>query len=201
MSRSSLTRKIDFFPNYRKDLFEAYKLAKFLKCPKTRHVQQPDTAVRQQKRHLSLSVVFIMIELADYYEVDIRELLSGERKSEQMNNELKDTLVMVADYTEEEKNKILNKVFTYGATSTVAFISLLIMFAFNLYTKSEWLNDLFVVLIYIGGAFSISTVLAGLQLQGKMSKERLKKITKIALPVCAGLMVILSVFIYFIINT
>ena len=182
------------------------KLARIRKSPKIRHVQQPDTAVRQQKRHLSLSVVFmpdisIMIELADYYEVDIRELLSGERKSEQMNNELKDTLVMVADYTEEEKNKILNKVFTYGATSTVAFISLLIMFAFNLYTKSEWLNDLFVLLIYIGGAFSISTVLAGLQLQGKMSKERLKKITKIALPVCAGLMVILSVFIYFIINT
>lgn len=145
--------------------------------------------------------ISIMIELADYYEVDIRELLSGERKSEQMNNELKETLVMVADYTEEEKNKILNRVFTYGATSTAAFISVLIMIDFNLYTKSEWLNDLFVVLIYIGGAFSFSTALSGLQLQGKMSKERLKKITKTTLPVCAGLMVILSVFIYFIINT
>lgn len=88
-----------------------------------------------------------------------------------------------------------------GAASAVAFISLLIMYAFNLYTKSEWLNDLFVILIYIGGTFSISTVLAGLQLQGKMSKERLKKITKIALPVCAVLMVILMVCIYFIMST
>ena len=50
-------------------------------------------------------------------------------------SKLKETLVMVADYTEEEKNKILNKVFTYGAVSTVAFISLLIMFAFNLTKK------------------------------------------------------------------
>ena len=88
-----------------------------------------------------------------------------------------------------------------GAASAAAFISLLIMYAFNLYTKSEWLNDLFVILIYIGGTFSISTVLAGLQLQGKMSKERLKKITKIALPVCAVLMVILMVCIYFIMST
>ena len=144
--------------------------------------------------------ISIMIELADYYEVDLRELLSGERKSENMNNELKETLTMVADYTEEDKNKILNKVFLYGVTSTAAFVSLLIMFAFNLYTKSEWLNDLFVILIYIGGAFSISTVFSGLQLQGKMSKERIKKISKIALPVCIGLMALLSVFIYFIIN-
>lgn len=142
--------------------------------------------------------ISIMIELADYYEVDLRDLLSGERKSEKMNNELKETLEMVADYTEGEKNNILNKVFMCGATSTAAFIILLIMYAFNLYTKSEWLNDLFVILIYIGGAFSISTVLAGLQLQGKMSKERLKKITKITLPVCAVLMVILMVCIYFI---
>ena len=145
--------------------------------------------------------ISIMIELADYYEVDLRELLSGERKSEKMNNELKETLVMVADYTEGEKNNILNKVFMCGAASAAAFISLLIMYAFNLYTKSEWLNDLFVILIYIGGAFSISTVLSGLQLQGKMSKERLKKITKIALPVCAVLMVILMVCIYFIMST
>lgn len=144
--------------------------------------------------------ISIMIELADYYEVDLRELLSGERKSENMNTEIKETLAMVADYTEEDKNKILNKVFLYGVTSTAAFVSLLIMFAFNLYTKSEWLNDLFVILIYIGGAFSISTVFSGLQLQGKMSKERIKKITKIALPVCIGLMALLCVFIYFIIN-
>lgn len=144
--------------------------------------------------------ISIMIELADYYEVDLRELLSGERKSENMNTEIKETLAMVADYTEEDKNKILNKVFLYGVTSTAAFVSLLIMFAFNLYTKSEWLNDLFVILIYIGGAFSISTVFSGLQLQGKMSKERIKKITKIALPVCIGLMALLVVFIYFIFN-
>ena len=45
--------------------------------------------------------ISIMIELADFYDIDIRELLSGERKSDKMDENLKETLVMVADYTEE----------------------------------------------------------------------------------------------------
>ncbi len=142
--------------------------------------------------------ISIMIELADYYDVDLRDLLSGERKSEEMNKELKETLVMVADYTEEEKNNILNKVFLYGVASTAAFIILLVMYMFNLYSKPGFMGDLFIYMLYIGGIFSISTVLAGLQLQGRMSKERLKKITKIALPVCIALMIVLSVVIYFV---
>ena len=44
----------------------------------------------------------IMIELADYYDIDIKELLNGERKSE-MDKELKETLKTVADYTDIQK--------------------------------------------------------------------------------------------------
>ena len=52
----------------------------------------------------------ILIELADFYEVDIREILDGERKSEKMENETKETLQKVAKYAEEEKKKaVLNR--------------------------------------------------------------------------------------------
>ena len=37
-----------------------------------------------------------LIELASFYDVDIREIIDGERKSENMNNETKDTLKKVA---------------------------------------------------------------------------------------------------------
>ena len=144
--------------------------------------------------------ISLMIELADYYDVDLRELLNGERKSEKMDKDLKETLVMVADYTAEERNSLLNKVFLYGAASTAAFVILMVMYMFNLYLKTEFMNDLFVIMLYIGGAFSISTAIAGLQLQGRMSKERLAKIRKILLPVCAILMVVLSILIYFVIS-
>ena len=46
----------------------------------------------------------ILVELADFYDVDIREIIDGERKSEIMNAETKDTLKKVAEYT-AEKNK------------------------------------------------------------------------------------------------
>ena len=45
----------------------------------------------------------ILIELADYYAVDVREIIDGERKSETMEKEAKETLLKVADYADLEK--------------------------------------------------------------------------------------------------
>ena len=58
-----------------------------------------------------------LIEMADYYEIDLRELLDGERKSEKMNEELKETVLKVAEYSNSEKEvkrKKLNKCFIIG---------------------------------------------------------------------------------------
>ena len=41
----------------------------------------------------------ILIEMADFYEVVIRELIDVERKSEMMNKEMKETVLKVADYS------------------------------------------------------------------------------------------------------
>lgn len=46
-----------------------------------------------------------LIELADFYDVDIREIIDGERKNENMDSETKDTLKRVAEYATEESNK------------------------------------------------------------------------------------------------
>lgn len=47
----------------------------------------------------------ILIQIAEYYDVEIKELLNGERKSENMDNELKETLLKVADYSELQKQR------------------------------------------------------------------------------------------------
>ena len=49
----------------------------------------------------------LLIVMADYYEVDLRELLDGERKSEKMNKELEETVVKAADYSNEEKHRLM----------------------------------------------------------------------------------------------
>ena len=51
----------------------------------------------------------ILVELADYYEVDIKEIIDGERKSESMKKEEKETLRKVADYAEVEKKLVVKR--------------------------------------------------------------------------------------------
>ena len=51
----------------------------------------------------------VLIELADYYEVEIREILSGERSQKPMNPETKDTLMDIADYNSIEKQRLARR--------------------------------------------------------------------------------------------
>lgn len=48
----------------------------------------------------------LLIDLADLYEVDLRELLDGERKDSKMDKELEETVLKVADYSNAEKEKL-----------------------------------------------------------------------------------------------
>ena len=47
----------------------------------------------------------VLIEIADYYEIELRELLDGERKSEKMNKELEETVLKAVDYTTTETQR------------------------------------------------------------------------------------------------
>ena len=53
--------------------------------------------------------VVLLIEIADFFEVDIREIIDGQRKSENMDKE-KETLKKVAEYADTEKAKLKKKV-------------------------------------------------------------------------------------------
>lgn len=52
----------------------------------------------------------ILIEISDYYEIELRELLDGERKSGNMNKEMEETVLKAADYTNTEASKVTQKV-------------------------------------------------------------------------------------------
>ncbi|MBQ8194442.1 MAG: helix-turn-helix transcriptional regulator [Oscillospiraceae bacterium] len=49
----------------------------------------------------------ILVELAEFYDVDIKEIIDGARKSEMMNEEVKEVAVKMADYAVEQKSKLL----------------------------------------------------------------------------------------------
>ena len=50
-----------------------------------------------------------LIDLADFYDVDIREIIDGERKENNMDKETKETLQKVAEYAEEENKRLNNR--------------------------------------------------------------------------------------------
>lgn len=51
----------------------------------------------------------VLIYISDYYEINLRELLDGERKSEKMNKEFEETILKAVDYTNTEAEKYNTK--------------------------------------------------------------------------------------------
>ena len=102
----------------------------------------------------------MLIELADFYNVDIREIIDGERKSEIMNNETKDTLKKVAEYAVEEKEQRRKPL--YRATGGVAFFLMIAVLLFARETKGLLngivSNDVCGMIMVICVIVSISTV-------------------------------------------
>ena len=66
-------------------------------------------SVSRWENGITMPELGILVELANYYEVDIKELKDGERKSESMNSETKETLQKAADYAEAEKKLVVKR--------------------------------------------------------------------------------------------
>lgn len=64
----------------------------------------------------------ILVEIADYYNVELREIFNGERKDDKMNNELKETMKQAAEYNNIEKKRASKIILIYlivGITSLI----------------------------------------------------------------------------------
>ena len=100
--------------------------------------------------------ISVLIELADYYDVDLREILNGERKADNMNEDLKQTLDMVADYTNEEKKKLVNSLYSIIWTCIVAFGILMLINVFHLTRESTTWDTTAIFCSAIGLCYAVS---------------------------------------------
>ena len=135
--------------------------------------------------------ISIIIELADFYDVDIREIIHGERKSENMDKELKDTLVTVADYTNNENGKIMQSAVNMAIITSVIFgIVTPIIFYFYFLIDNLLLN-----LVAIGTSSGMLycglSMLRLLEMNEKISKKS-HKVSAILI-VCVGLYTMIPV--------
>ena len=70
----------------------------------------------------------ILVELADFYDVDLKEIFAGERNQNMMNEEEKDTLKQAAAYTERRKKKNMRRMhilFIIGCISMACYLLIL----------------------------------------------------------------------------
>ena len=141
--------------------------------------------------------ISLLIELADFYEIEIRDLLSGERKRETMNENMKETLVMVADYTNAEKEKLTKSLFAMTAASAAAFGLLAVIVVFHLYRVSDFFDAMAVFLTVIGLIYSVTCHVRMKQLAGKMDKQKHRKFVIAAVLACVGFGILAILMILF----
>lgn len=136
--------------------------------------------------------ISIIIELADFYDVDIREIICGERKSENMDKELKDTLVTVADYTNNENEKIMQSAVNMTIITSVIF-AIVTPIIFYLYILTD---NLLLNIVAIGTAFGMLycglSMLRLLEMNEKISKKshKISAILIIGVGLCSMIPVI-----------
>lgn len=124
--------------------------------------------------------ISVLIMLSEFYDVDIREIIDGERKTENMNEETKDTLVKVAEYTAAEKEKILKQLLY---NTIIAFLSVVAVFI-ALPFQTEEISYTVILFIQIGIIMTGTSIINILQIKGSMNKNKLKKLRRIGIPVC-----------------
>lgn len=72
----------------------------------------------------------LLIQIADMYDVDLRELLNGERERTAMTQEMREAVRGVAEYSNYEKSKITRRIhwiFLAGIACFVVYLALDIM--------------------------------------------------------------------------
>ena len=107
----------------------------------------------------NLPDVGTLIELADFYDVDIREIIDGERKGENMDKETKDTLKKVAAYAveQERERKPAGLYFAYGVSILVLLFAVLIVCETNPNVAGflPMLRTVLIVGMLLCGAFAV----------------------------------------------
>ena len=99
----------------------------------------------------------MLVELADYYDVDMNEIFHGERRNETMDAELKDTLLQASEYSEGIKKKIIKRMHLLFIGGCIAFLFYLVV----LFIEPEQTSNLFDFVKGVSLGISFGMVIVG----------------------------------------
>ncbi|MGN0169463.1 MAG: helix-turn-helix domain-containing protein [Lachnospiraceae bacterium] len=71
--------------------------------------------------------ISLLTEIAELYEVSIPEIINGERKSENMNEEVRETAEVMATYANSEKENMIKSIRNESIIGTIAIVILAVL--------------------------------------------------------------------------
>ena len=90
-----------------------------------KHFNVSNRTVSRWETGSNLPDISLLVEIADFYDVDVREIIDGERKSEMMDKETREVAGKMAAYAGNEKSNLLR--FIQVASIAGVFLSLFAM--------------------------------------------------------------------------
>ena len=87
-----------------------------------KHFNVSNRSVSRWETGTNLPDISLLVEIADFYDVDVREIIDGERKSEMMDQETREVAGKMAAYAGNEKSNLLT--FIQVASFAGVFLSL-----------------------------------------------------------------------------
>lgn len=111
--------------------------------------------------------ISILVDLAEFYNVSIPEIIDGERKSETMNEEVKETALKLSDYAETINQKIKMRLFWLTIIALLGMIAFVVIEASGLDTPGSLYER--VASVSLGLGFGMLIVIA-MYLSGVLGK-------------------------------
>ena len=115
--------------------------------------------------------ISLLTEIAEFYDVSIPELINGERKSEEMQEEVKVVAETMSDYAKAEKEQLVKSIRNMSLIGLIALIIFMVFDRTGVYDR----NNLFRYIYGISEALIyVSVVMFPLYTTGLLSKVRIR---------------------------
>lgn len=123
--------------------------------------------VSRWKTGTNMPDISLLLEIAKLYGVTIPELIDGEGKSENMNEEVKEVVSKMSDYAETEKTIILKNVRTESLLGVCALAVVMLLDLFGIHSYSQLTEMVF---LYCQVFVYVSVVMVFLHASGLLYK-------------------------------
>ena len=146
--------------------------------------------------------ISMLVDIAEMYDVDVREIIDGERRQEDMNSEVKETAVKMADYSTMEKKTMLKWIRFMSLSTMIVSVCLIILNIVRAFAIAHDMPSMYIGVIignliganaivsYILLAFSIIVLLFA---TGKFSRIEQSRAASVVIKIVVVIAVIMAI--------